>query len=77
MADGTIIIQDYDYNMLLPEQLTISKYGKGNPTVELDEVYNKINFSANLYEVENLTDEVFDDKSKTIINELKTVSSGT
>ena len=77
MADGTIIIQDYDYNMLLPEQLTTSKYGKGNPTVELDEVYNKINFSANLYEIENLTDEVFDDKSKTIINELKTVSSGT
>lgn len=52
-----------------PETLEVNKYGAGYPTVELDEVYNKISIGCSLYEVSDLTTDIFD--SDIIFNELK------
>lgn len=56
-----------------PETLLTEKYGAGNPTIDIDNVYNKISIGCNLYEVEDLTTDFFD--NNTIFNEVKLTSN--
>lgn len=74
-----IYIVDYNYDYEgAPEVKTLdtNEYGGGTPTVELDDVYNKIRISCNLYDVEDVIDEVIDDDNKTIENGLKKTTDG-
>lgn len=77
MYNGVIHFIDYfDGTNRVDDLLSVSKYGEGTPTIELDEVYNKIYIGNDLYEIDKVVDDVIDDENKTITNELKIASNG-
>lgn len=76
MYNGKVCFVDYASKGGTPETLTLDKYGDGSPTVELDEVYNKISIGCDLYEVDDLITDVIDKDNETIINEVKLITSG-
>lgn len=76
MYNGVIYLIDYNTSTTESNVLTVDRYGEGTPTIELDEVYNKISFGCDLYEVEDVIDDVIDDDNKTVINEFKIGTSG-
>lgn len=77
MYNGVIHFIDYfDATNRVDELIYTAKYGEGTPTIELDEVYNKIYIGNDLYEIDKVVDDVIDDDNKTITNELKISSNG-
>lgn len=77
MNGDKITIIDYSNSAaFVSENIDIKKYGSGTPTVELDEVYNKISIGCDLYEVDEVIDDLIDDDNKTVINEFKLSTSG-
>jgi len=44
-------------------------YASGEPTLSMDEVYNKIEISDNLYEIEDIAPDVFEDENHISVNE--------
>lgn len=76
MYNGKIYFIDYNkIGTTNLKTLTIDKYGKGTPSVSLDDVYNKIEIDVDLYEVDDIIKDVIDSENKTIVNELKVNSS--
>lgn len=64
----------------LTNQMTITKsdYAPGEPSLSMDDVFNKIEISDNLYEVEEIAPDIFDENSHISINDEKNLSvSGT
>lgn len=77
MYNGVIHFIDYhNETNRVDDLLSVSKYGEGTPTIELDEVYNKIYIGNDLYELDKVVDDVIDEDNKTITNELKIATNG-
>lgn len=64
------------FNVPLSNQLNIveSTYAAGEPTLSMDEVYNKIEISDNLYEIEEIAPDIFEDELHISINDEKNLS---
>ena len=65
---------DYtDTEELITTTLNTDQYKAGTPTIELDDVYNKISINCDLYEVDELTTDIKEEPKE---NELKKYNKG-
>lgn len=54
--------------------ITESTYTSGEPSLSMDDVYNKIEISDNLYEIEEIAPDIFDENTHISINDEKNFS---